>query len=172
MKKTHTTKKNVKKQTSTKIDVIEKSIAGEMLSRGDLLVAVDEVFGIALVYAYGTFAEFNALREKLFKDTQKLLNAYGYCSTGTLKPLQCPGILVWLNSLSPRKQCFPILIHEISHLADFILENARTDDKSGEARAYLMQREIARVFPAMFGIKCHVPIDATKVEEYLKTKAG
>lgn len=159
-------KKN--KQTEVKNHAIEKSVTDAMTTRGDLLVAADATFGTALVYAYGTFAEYNALREKLFGDTQKISNAYGYCSSGMLKPLHCPGILVWINSLAPRKQCFPILIHEISHLADFVLENARTDDRSGEARAYLMQREIARVFPAMFGIKCHVPIDADKVKKLLE----
>lgn len=43
---------------------IEKSATAAMAARGDLLVAGDETFGIALVYAYGTFEEFNELRWK------------------------------------------------------------------------------------------------------------
>ena len=172
MKKIHSMKKLAKKQMSTKIDTIGKSIASEMLSRGDLLVAVDEMFGSALVYAYGTFEEFNALRERMFGDTHKLSNAYGYCTNGMLKALRNMGVLVWINSIVPKKESFPILIHEISHLADYVLENVNAEDRSGEVRAYIMQRETGRVFQKMFTLKCHMPIKATEVEDYLKTKAG
>ena len=162
MKKTKTNKNTEKNST------VQSSTTDAMSARGDLIVATDEMFGDALVYSYGTFAEYNVLREKLFGDTTKLCNAHGYCSNGMMKPLHCTGILVWINSIVPRSQSFPYLIHEISHLADFVLENAKADDKTGEVRAYIIEREVSRIFPTMFNLKCHKPLDVEKVKELLK----
>ena len=165
MKKTKTN--NLIKKNPT----VQNSTTDAMSSRGDLIVATDEMFGVGLVYSYGTFAEYNVLREKLFGDTTKICNAHGYCSNGLMKLLQCPGILVWINSIIPRDQSFPYLIHEISHLADFILENAKADDKTGEVRAYIIGREVARIFPTMFNLKCFNPLDVEQVKELLKCQS-
>lgn len=72
---------------------IEKSATGAMAARGDLLVAGDETFGIALVYAYGTFEEFNELRWKLYGDKTKLSEADGYCANSIVQSNDHPGIL-------------------------------------------------------------------------------
>lgn len=161
-------KKNENNETENKSRTIEKSVADTMAARGDLLVAGDDTFGIALVYAYGTFGEFNELRWKLYGDTTKLSEADGYCANSIVRSNDQPGIFVWINSAIPKNQCFPTLIHEISHLADHILANARAEDRSGETRACIMEREVARVFPAMFGIKCHTALDVDKVKKLLK----
>lgn len=168
MKMTSATKRTATKQPSTGIDAIETSATGAMASRGDLLVGSDETFGIALVYAYGTFEELNALHEKMYGVKPKLAESNGYCLNGILRSGDCSGILVWVNSDIPKNQCFPTLVHEISHLADDILSNARAEDRSGETRAYIIEREIARVFPAMFGLKCHAALDVDKVKKLLK----
>ena len=161
-------KKTENNAMENKTRAIETSVADAMAARGDLLVAGDDTFGIALVYAYGTFGEFNELRWKLYGDKTKLSEADGYCANSIMQSSDHPGILVWINSDIPKNQCFPTLIHEISHLADHILANARAEDRSGETRACIMEREIARVFPVMFGIKCHTALDIDKVKKLLK----
>lgn len=167
MKRKTETRDNKKKKT-VDIRAIKKSVSSVMRDRGDLFVVADDTFGTALVYAYGTFKEYNDLRCALFDDVDKAPQAYGYCRHGVIKSIPCPCILVWTNSKMPKDQVIPTLMHEISHAVDFILEDAGMDDRSGEARAYLMQRESKRVLQNMFGIKSHDTVTEKQIMEVLK----
>ena len=59
-------------------------------------------------------------------------------------------------------------MHELSHLVDFIIEDAQIDDRSGEARAYLLERETKRVLDKLFNMKSASPITEKQVLEVLK----
>ena len=150
------------------IKALKESVALSMRDRGDFIVAVDDTFGVAMVYAYGTFKEYNELRERLFEDTDKVRQAYGYCSHGVAKSVPCPCTLVWANSKIPKEQAIPTIMHEISHAVDFILEDACIDDRSGEARAYLIQRESKRVLGGLFGIRSYDTVTERQIMEVLK----
>ena len=123
----------------------------ELEKDGDILIAFDDTFRVCLVYLYGTFDEFNDMRLRLFGYAKELPQAHGYTSHDTVLDLKTQGVIVWVNSIEPKNGCIACLVHELSHLADFISEATGTDDKSGEEKAYVMQREILRVAD-MFGI--------------------
>ena len=170
-KRNETDSKNLsetEKKLGETVRKLSKTILKGMRSGNDLLVAVDDTFGMALVYAYGSFKTYNNLREFLFGDKEKLPQATGYCSFGVIRSIPCPCCLVWVNSKASKREAIPFFIHEISHLVDFILSNVQMDDKSGEARAHLMQRETKRVLEKMFGMKCHSVVVEKQVLYVLK----
>lgn len=126
------------------LDEIEKA--------NDLLIAYDETFHTCIVYLYGTFAEFNEMRKRLFGYAKELPQAHGYAVHDIVLDLKMTGIVVWVNSIHKKEECLPILCHELSHLADQIAEHTGTKDETGEERAYIIERELVRVSD-MFGLR-------------------
>lgn len=167
MKRKTETRDNKKKKT-VDIRAIKKSVSSVMRDRGDLFVVADDTFGTALIYAYGEFREYNELREKLFGDREPLSEAFGYCSHGTIRSIPCTCNLVWVNSKAKKEEAIPWFIHEMSHLVDFLVEEAHIADRNGEARAYLLERETKRVLERMFGMKSASAVTEKQIMEVLK----
>lgn len=167
-KKESPEKTDRKSKKTVSIRAIRKSLPKTMRDRGDLIACADCTFGSAIVYAYGTFEEYNGLRAILFGDKSEIRGAYGYASHGFVRSIPCPCTLVWVNSVIPREQSIPWFSHEISHLADFILEDAKMDDRSGEARAYIIERETKRILEKMFGTKAYHTVTDKQIMEVLK----
>ena len=139
----------------------------ELERDGDVLVAFDDTFRVCLVYLYGTFDEFNDMRLRLFGYAKELPPAHGYTSHDTVLDLKTQGVVVGVNSIEPKDGCIACLVHELSHLADFISEATGTDDKSGEERAYIMQREMLRV-AGMFDIHVNSENMADEIKKVIK----
>lgn len=120
------------------------------------LTAYDSTFKVAIVYVYCGYQDYMALKARIYSDhDRRTPRANALCSVGAASPEAGGGnaIVVWVNSdVVPREAMAPSLAHELSHLADHVLETAGVNDSSGEVRAYIIGRETERVFPVFCGL--------------------
>ena len=137
-------------------DVENEDIVTKLDRRGDLIVATDELFASAIVYVLGSHEEVVEVWSRLFENRGKLGRAHGWHIFGKIRGINANANLIFVNTeWIPRKQSLPTLAHEIVHFADSTLEHADVEDKNGEVRASLVEREFARILPHLFGIKCY-----------------
>lgn len=150
------------------VKALKESIPQRLASEGNMLIVVDETYEVAIVYLYSSFKDYLYVHRKVFKggDPPKK-EAVGYCSFGEAS---CKGNigLVWINDYVDKQLTIGTAVHEISHVVDDILRSAGVDDSSGEARAYMVERETKRVLERFYGIRCHDAITADRVMEAMK----
>ncbi len=70
---------------------------------------------------------------------------------------------MWINSVAPKDETMSTMIHEMSHVADFIVETCGISDGNGEIRAYIMESESQRVFQSIYGLKGKTVVKLDKI---------
>ena len=124
----------------------------------DVDVDVDETYDVGIVRLYCPFVKFVDVAMKMYRpEDVPTVYARGYCIFGRTTDGKRMVGTVWVDSdLSP-DAAVPVLVHELSHLADDILKYAGVDDREGEARAYLMEREARKFRSRLHGsVQCPV----------------
>lgn len=150
------------------VKALKESAPQRLMADGNLQIYVDDTYETALVYMYSSFADFIAIHKRLFKSTDvPKTEAAAYSSFGESKN-KGPLCLVWVNNSVEKPLTIPSMAHEISHAVDDILRHAGVDDKSGEARAYMVEREVRRVLEKFYGIACSRAITEETVEGFLQ----
>jgi hypothetical protein len=150
------------------VDDENEDIVTKLDRRGDLLVTTDELFSSSIVYVLGSHEEVVEVWKRLFENCGKLGRAHGWHLFGKIRGVNANANLIFVNTdWIPREQCLPSLAHEIVHFADSTLEHADVEDKNGEVRAALVEREFGRVLARLFGIKCYSHDADGKVRELL-----
>lgn len=135
----------------------------------DVLVAFDPLYHTILVYAYGPYSLWKELSAKLFKTEGKPMGpASALCAFGSAKEEFGKHVLslVWVNKEVPLKLSAASWIHEIVHVSQDVLRHVGISDDSGEAQAYFVGREAARVLKAFLGLGSEnntVPADLGKL---------
>ena len=141
----------------------------KLAKEGNLLAVVDDLFEGAIVYAYCTFSEMKTLFGKIYTREFEGEPAQAYSFYGPLRGGAVSAGFVWVDSDRTRRvDAIPSFMHEICHLADNVIEGACVDDKKGEVRAYLVERECRRILNAFFGIKAKPSLTAEDALEILK----
>ena len=133
---------------------VARRITGSSLA---VLIAYDPMYKATLVYAYGPFSLYQGLSSRLFERKEKSIGpATALCTFGGLKQQFGEGAagLVWVNNDVPLKMTIASFIHEITHLSQDILRHADVEDSHGEAQAYFVEHESARVLKEFFGMEC------------------
>ena len=133
---------------------VARRITGSSLA---VLIAYDPMYKATLVYAYGPFSLYQGLSSGLFERKEKSIGpATALCTFGGLKTQFGEGAagLVWVNNDVPLKTTIASFIHEITHLSQDILRHADVEDSHGEAQAYFVEHESARVLKEFFGMEC------------------
>lgn len=133
---------------------VARRITGSSLA---VLIAYDPMYKATLVYAYGPFSLYQGLSSGLFERKEKSIGpATALCTFGGLKDQFGEGAagLVWVNNDVPLKTTIASFIHEITHLSQDILRHADVEDSYGEAQAYFVEHESARVLKEFFGMEC------------------
>ena len=121
-----------------------------------VLIGNDNMFGIPVVYVYGPLELFKDIREKLFgPDKTEFCDAKGYCTFGrmTIGEEGTFVAVVWANWRYTPEQAMPIIVHELCHAADDIMEQACVKDGNGEAKAYFIETEFTFFLEKVCGIK-------------------
>jgi hypothetical protein len=150
------------------VRALKEAVPQRLAADGNLIVSVDDTYGVAIVYAYCSFKDYLYVHKRLFRngDPPKR-EAVGYCSFGEASCGGNAGI-VWINDRTDKQLTIATAVHEISHVVDDILESAGVSDKSGEARAYMVERETKRILKKFYGIRCHETASAEAVMEAMK----
>ena len=157
------------KQTKTEIKMPKTPLTAKLAKEGNLLAVVDDLFEGAIFYAYCTFSEMKALSGKIYSQEFEGAAAQAYSFYGPLRGSVVSAGFVWVDSDRARRvDAIPSFMHEICHLADNIIEGACVDDRKGEVRAYLVERECRRILNAFFGIRAKMTLTAEDVLEILK----
>ena len=151
------------------LQAIVKAKQKEGDDEGKLVLGFDNTFNVPIVYAYSNFESYQALYASLFGSDNLPDPAKGYCTTGRGrgKISDYNVVLVWVNNMIKLELTLPIMIHEIVHLATSILDMAGVEDKSGEAMAYIAERETRRVLSELY----HLPVEkepTNRVTEVIK----
>ena len=118
----------------------------------DLYVRYDDLFAVCLVYVYCDTPTARKIHEAIYGKDGEQEEAVGLASRGFYKSLM-PVATIWLNAIQKKENTIPTLVHELSHTADMVLEHAQVDDKSGEVKAYFMEREMRYILPKLYGIE-------------------
>lgn len=146
---------------------------------GDLNViwGYEPMFGVSIVYCYGTLKECEKLGLLLFENVKKVnASACEQCFFGKgVESIGAKVCLAWIDSDDYRlEHSLPAFMHQIVHVADGILKNEGVEDSSNEIRAYLVERETERVLREMFEMPLPQPsVQATKaIEAILKENFG
>ena len=136
---------------------------------GSIYVSVDEMFGCAIVHAYCTFQDLCRVFKALYGSDLSDPPARGYCFHGNISGELAHAELVWVNSDACRRNdAIPTFAHEISHMADNIVDENQVQDENGEVRASIVEREIRRVMLDLFEIECSKPVDERKVQDMVQ----
>ncbi|MBP5545589.1 MAG: hypothetical protein ILM98_16075 [Kiritimatiellae bacterium] len=137
----------------------------------------EPMFGVSIVYCYGTLKACEKLGLQLFENVKKTsASACEQCFFGKgVESIGAKVCLTWIDSDEyPLEHSLPAFMHQIVHIADGILKNEGVEDSSNEIRAYLVERETERVLREMFEMPLPQPsVQATKaIEAILKENFG
>lgn len=150
------------------VKALKESLPQRLMAEGNLQIYIDDTYETALVYLYSSFQDYLAIHKRLFKSGDAPeVDAVAYSTFGESKG-KGPLCLVWINNEMEKQLTIPSMAHEISHAVDDILQHAGVKDDSGEARAYLVEREMTRMLEKFYGIPCGRVITEETVKGYLK----
>ena len=168
--KTQPSSESQKGSDTVVVKALKEPISKRLAAEGNLLVFVDDTYQLSIVYLYSSFQDFVSLSRKLLKGDPPEDEAMAYSTLSTLKPGRKGQwvSLIWINSCVEKGLTIPAAMHEISHASDSILDHAGVKDSSGEARAYLVEREAKRILESFYGIKCDTAITVDDVMEAIK----
>lgn len=159
-----------KKGAAENLPLVPVSLYDKLKAAKSIDVNRDELHGVITVYAYCSYDEYVAILSAVyggdtFPDCHSALGqtSKGYWKENTYMAV----IVVWLNSISEKKSILPVLAHELSHVADFVVDVAGVSDSSGETRAYIIESETRRVFSSMFDTDCRYLVGADEVVDAL-----
>lgn len=117
------------------------------------IVRTLEPFRVTVVYLYCDKLTYSRNYTKLFgckpphdKSCPNGRTSFGPSTQGTY------AAIVWLNKRRNRLDALPTFVHELSHLADNVIDLCAIRDSSGETKAYLMESEMHAVASKMFGL--------------------
>lgn len=140
-----------------------------------IFVSEDLTYHVPIVYCYGDVGTLNDLKGVLFKNSPpKSGIAKGYEVFGTASDAvgNLNMCLVWVNNEDPLMETMPGIVHEIVHASQEILKHACVEDSSGEAQAYLVERECCKVFREMYGMDIESRSTVEHVKKVLKVSDG
>lgn len=139
---------------------IAESLYDILSHNGDILVKHDQMYNFVIVYVYCDCETMRRIYGALYGDQDVGENAMALTTLGRyVRNKYVPVVTVWINSVQEKGESVPSMAHEISHAADMILEHARVEDRNGEARAYLVEREFRDILPALYGIDVGTMVD-------------
>lgn len=176
-------KQNTKKQSEPNQDaepdvvVINTSIADTIqkaLNEKRLFVTTSDTFYTGIVYAYGGLKMYLKLVETLLDGdlpSNRPSFVGCYCIGGikkTISEIGQLGIVFVDRSKIALEDAIPVFAHEISHLADQIIDSVGVKDSAGEAKAYFVQRETQKVLEFFYGKKIDCVITVEKIMDALK----
>lgn len=117
-----------------------------------VILGRDETYRVELVYAYGPVSLYRELGDKLFgPGVVPTDSAKGFFTFGPLNGTHDVMVgLVWVNNSYKLEETLPVCIHEIVHVSQDILRYAQVEDRCGEAQAYIVERECARVLEQLY----------------------
>jgi hypothetical protein len=148
------------------IKCLESDLYERLKKTNDILVGVDDLFGCAIIYAHCTFDEMKILYKKIYDQDSKHDESLGYCFHGPFRRGMAMAEFVWVSSeRNERNDAVPTFMHEISHMADNIITSACVNDRSGEVRANIVERESRKVLLHFFGIDCAPVIGEKETKE-------
>ena len=127
----------------------------KLLRDHNIDVHLDEAHDISTVYAYCGFDAYRDILEAVFGDgnSEGCHEAAGQTSRGRWKKNEfVTVIVVWINDIRPKDETMSTMVHEMSHMADFVVQSCGIEDSSGEVKAYIMESEARRVFRTMYGV--------------------
>lgn len=150
------------------VKALKESLPQRLMSEGNLQIYVDDTYETAIVYLYSSFKDYLSIHGRLFSSGEAPKSeAAAYSTFGEAKN-KGPLCLVWVNDSEEKSLTIPSMVHEISHAVDDILRHAGVRDENGEARAYMVEREMRRVLERFYGIPCGRIITEETVKEQLK----
>lgn len=139
-----------------------------------VLVSEDLTYHVPIVYCYGDAGTLSDLKAVLFHkgpdkgNMAKGFEIFGHASSDIGDVSMC---LVWISNSEPLKDTVAGMVHEIVHASQDILKHAGVSDSSGEAQAYLVERECQKVFREMYGMDLPDRSVVPSVEKALKIRA-
>ena len=160
-------------EDEVKIKALREPIIAKAIREGNIMVRELEGFDTVVVYAFGSLKLYQALRKKLGQPVTENREASGYCCFWQSQIGRNGFIaIVWVNDtyLKNRLDGLPSFVHEISHLADYVFNQTGIDNPSGEAKAYFMENEFAKVANKFFGMDLEPAITENQVMEALNDK--
>ena len=145
---------------------------------GDLRVihGYEQLFGVAVVYAYGTLKEYERVSRLLFAEPEEMSPSPGISGFATgVDSIGKMVAMVWITSEESKfEYSLPLFVHGIVLTTREILDWAGVRDFRGEVQAHFVERETERVLREMFGMPLPQPsVQASKaIEAIIKEKFG
>ena len=125
----------------------------QLLKEGNVLVCTDDTYDIGLVYLYCPFEKFSKIATRFYGDEYVPKTAAGaYCLFGVCSMGKMAG-MTWVNDSAEKIETIPVMMHELSHLADNVFSHVGIKDESGEAKAYWIEREVKRLVRRFYRLK-------------------
>lgn len=147
-----------------------RSLYEKLRAGNNVDVNLDAVHDIATLYAYCSYDEYLEILNAVYgpENTCDCNTAIGQSSSGRWKDNKYITVItVWINNVRKKDETLSIIVHEMSHVADFMLEACHISDENGEARAHIMEAEARRVFKSMYGANERNMADIGKIIENL-----
>lgn len=187
-------KQNMKNQSNQNIQVDKKEMAESKEQDNPVVVintsmpniiqkALDEkrlfltecgMFFTGIVYAYGDIKLYLKLVDtlldgKLPYNRPSAVACYTFGrSKSNVSNIGQIGIVFVDNQKVSLEESIPVFAHEISHLADMIIDSVGVKDSSGETKAYFIEHEMQKVLAFFYGNKHELGVTAEKIMEALQ----
>jgi len=163
--KTQQSSTNQAASNTVVVKALKESIPRRLAADGNMLVWVDGTFEVGIIFVYCSFQEYKKIYNLIFrgKDTPQS-EANGYTTFGTSVNMGVVA-LVWINNRDEKSTTIPTMVHEMSHVADDIVDHVGIVDKSGEARAYILTSHARKILEKFYGIGCQRSVSEEMIME-------